>query len=195
MNGAAAGSVRRARGPGRARLAWPGPLRPAVLARILPLVLLVFAARATAQPTDAERAQGYALRGDTLVFVFDAGRYGYAEGPERVAVTGAFRGWSDDMDDAAWALAPAEGGVWTLAVPNAEYAAVGAGTPFKFRVDAGRWLDPPAAAPNAAGGNLVFLHGQTPARLVAELRGPHAVWVRVEGAERPLAASDRKSVV
>ncbi len=155
-------------------------------ARLALAALLTLTASAAAQPlTDAERAQGYALRGDTLVFVFDAGLYDVE--PERVAVTGTFRGWDADMDDAAWALAPAAPGVWTLAVPNAEYAAVGAGTPFKFRTDAGRWLDPPAGAPNAEGGNLVFLHGATPARLVAELRGPNAIWVHVEGAERPLS--------
>ena len=160
-----------------------------MLRRLAPLVLLLAAASAPAQPlTAAERAQGYALRGDTLVFAFDPDLYGYAasEAPERVVVTGAFRGWSDDMDDGAWALGPTGERVWSLAVANAEHAAVGAGTPFKFRTDAGRWLDPPAGAPNAEGGNLVFLHGATPARLVAELRGPQAVWARVEGASRPL---------
>ncbi|OZC01892.1 hypothetical protein BSZ36_02150 [Rubricoccus marinus] len=134
--------------------------------------------------TPLERAQGYALRGDTTVFVFDSALYGRA--PERVAVTGAFRSWSDDMDDTAWALAPeasggVDAGVWTLAVQNPEFSVVGAATPFKFRVDNGIWLDPPGAAPNVEGGNYVFMFGVTPPRLVAELRGERSVWVEITG--------------
>ncbi len=137
-------------------------------------------------PTDAERAQGYALRGDTLVFVLDAARYGVE--PARAVVTGAFRGWSANLDDVAWALSEGPDGLWTLAVPNAEYGVIAPASPFKFRVDDGRWLDPPADAPNVEGGNLVFLYGVTPPRLVAELRGPRAVWVEVTGADRPWSA-------
>ena len=153
----------------------------------LPLAAVLLAAltaAASAQaPTDAERARGYAERDGQTVFVFDPAAYGVA--PERVVVTGAFRGWSDGMDDPAWRLAE-RAGVWTLTVDAASGPAPG--TPFKFRVDGGRWLDPPAEAPNVAGGNLVYRFGETPARLMAELRGPDAVWVRVEGADRPLAA-------
>ena len=156
--------------------------------RLALLALLLTSATALAQTPD-ERAQGYALRGDTTLFVFDAAAYG-VEAPRRVVVTGAFRGWSQDMDDAAFALAEAPAGVWTLAVPNAGYAAVPPASPFKFRVDdavgEGRWLDPAPAATNTAGGNLVFLFGVTPPRLVAEMRGERAVWVRVTGTDRPL---------
>ena len=153
--------------------------------RLPPLALLLVAVSASAQPlADVERAEGYALRADTVVFAFDPALYGLAAPPERVVVTGAFRGWDADMDDAAWSLAPTEGGVWTLAVAASEIAP---GTPFKYRVDGGRWLDPPAGAPNAEGGNLVYQVGATPPRLVAELRGERSVWVRVEGAPRPLA--------
>ncbi len=167
------------------RLLWRRTHLGLVL-RLLPLALLAVLVGASAQTTtDAERAQGYALRGDTLLFVFDAARYGVD--PARAVVTGAFRGWSDDLDDPAWALAEGPGGVWTLAVPNADYGVVPAASPFKFRVDAGRWLDPPASTPNAEGGNLVFLFGAVPPRLVAELHGPHAIWVEVAGAGRPLS--------
>ena len=180
----------------------------------LPLAaaLLALAASASAQvPTDAERVQGWAERDGQTVFVFDPALYGLDAQPQRVVVTGAFRGWSDDMDDPAWQLAE-RAGAWTLTVDAASGPAPG--TPFKFRVDGGRWLDPPADATNAQGGNLVFRSGETAPRLVAELRGRSAsgpdpalaglarqlgaeldgapaaptVWVRVEGAERPLTA-------
>ena len=150
--------------------------------RRLPLLLALLAVSVAAQ-TPTERAQGYRQLDGETVFVFDPALYGVQ--PRRVAVTGAFRGWSDDMEDAAWALAEA-GDVWTLAVPADDGPQPG--TPFKYRVDDGRWLDPPADAPNQAGGNLVFRFGETPARLVAEVRGDRAVWVHVEGAERPFSA-------
>ena len=173
------------------------PARCPVTARAaLAALLALLAAPASAQ-TDAERLQGYALRGDTTVFVFDAGRYG-VQTPDRVVVTGAFRAWSADMDDPAWRLAPGPGGVWTLAVPNPEFSVVGAASPFKFRVDdargPGRWLDPAPGATNVDAGNLIFLFGVTPPRLVAELRGPTQVWVRVTGAERPLTADHYRVV-
>ncbi len=172
------------------------------MTRRLALLVLLTSASALAQ-TPAERAQGYALRGDTTVFVFDPAVYGGAQGatvPRRVVVTGAFRGWSSDMDDAAFMLREQTHstatpgvwtpGLWTVAVPNAGYTAVPPASPFKFRVDDaqgdGRWLDPPAGAPNVDGGNLIFLFGVTPPRLVAELRGARAVWVRVTGTDRPL---------
>ncbi|MEM7789455.1 MAG: alpha-amylase family glycosyl hydrolase, partial [Bacteroidota bacterium] len=85
------------------------------------------------------------------------------------------------------ALAEGPAGVWTLPVANPEYAEIGPATPFKFRVDDGRWLDPAPGAENVTGGNLVFLFGETPLRLVAEMRGPKAVWVSVEGAARPFS--------
>ncbi|MEM1056022.1 MAG: alpha-amylase family glycosyl hydrolase [Bacteroidota bacterium] len=162
------------------------------LLALLPILAACAVSEPTAQPTGApasdtaptlsadERAQGYALRGDETVFVFDPALYGL-EAPERVVVTGAFRGWSTDMDDAAWTLQPTADGLFTLAVANPEYTEVGPATPFKFRVDAGRWLDPPAAAPNAEAGNLVFLYGIAPARLVAELRGERSIWVEITG--------------
>ena len=155
----------------------PSWSRPALVA-----VLLATAAHAQA-PTEVERAEGYALRADAVRFVFDPALYGLAAGPQRVVVTGAFRGWDADMEDAAWALTEGEGGVWTLDVPP---DVVAPGTPFKYRVDGGRWLDPPAAAPNAEGGNLVYQVGATPPRLVAELRGERSVWVEVGGVDRPL---------
>ena len=170
------------------------------MTRLVSLFLLLVAVSAVAVPaaaqpaafSAAERLQGYALRGDTTVFVFDAAAYALT--PDRVAVTGAFRGWDTDMDAPSWLLARGPESVWTLAVPNARYEAVAPAAPFKFRADAdgqmGRWLDPPAGAQNAEGGNLVFLFGAQPSRARAELRGARAVWVEVTGdeAERPLAA-------
>jgi pullulanase/glycogen debranching enzyme len=149
------------------------------------LVFVLLAGVAHAQPSDADRLRGYADQGDEVVFVFDPALYGLS--PERVVVTGPFRAWSTNDAEAEWHLARGEAGLWTLAV-EAEAARLGPAAPFKFRAD-GRWLDPPAGAENVTGGNLVYRFGEVPTRLVAELRGEDAVWVRVEGTDRPLAAS------
>ena len=152
------------------------------MSRLLVLALLATAASASAQTAD-DRARGYVKTGGGATFVFDPALYGVT--PERVVVTGAFRGWSGDMDDPAWALSPT-GDVWTLDVPDPAAVGLGPAVPFKFRIDGGRWLDPPVGAPNVEAGNMVYRHGEVAARLVAELRGADAIWVRVEGAPRPL---------
>lgn len=134
------------------------------------------------------REQGYLDADSTVLFVFDTALYGVQ--PQRVVVTGAFRGWSDDMDDARWALRPHDSApnLWVLAVPNPRYELLGPSTPFKYRIDEGVWLDPPSVAPNNAGGNLVFLYGLQPPRLKAELRDTRAIWAEVlgDGIVRPL---------
>ena len=149
------------------------PSRP-MLRLLAPLALLLAAPLATAQPAspaevpDEARLQGYALGDDGATFVFDAASYDLT--PERVVVTGAFRGWSTDMDDAAWSLATLGDGLWTLHVADPASAGLGPGVPFKFRIDAGRWLDPPASAPNAEGGKTIGLPPGNKEGVESELR-------------------------
>ena len=153
---------------------------PAPMPRSVLLLALLASVAATAQPSEADRLRGYA-EADGVTFVFDAARYGLD--PALVTVTGPFRGWTTDMEDPAWALTEADG-VWTLAV-DPDAVGLGPATPFKFRAD-GRWLDPAPGAENVAGGNLIYRFGEVPVRVVAEFRSDDAVWVRVDGAERPL---------
>ncbi len=151
---------------------------------------VVASAPAQSIPDDA-LVQGYFHRNDTTYFVFDAARY-EAEDLERVVVTGSFRSWDQDMDNRAWRLGPRafDRRVWMLPVYNPAYRVVGPGTPFKFRMNDGAWLDPLAEAPNREAGNLVFMYGVEPLRLRAELRGPRAVWARLTGdVVRPLDPS------
>jgi pullulanase len=59
---------------------------------------------------------------------------------------------------------------------------------FKFRIDDGRWLAPPAGAPNRDGDNLRFAPDARPQRLKAELAGAFRVDVlRLEGTQ-PLSS-------
>jgi len=154
------------------------------------LLTLVASASIRAQaPSQDARLQGYSHVDEVTTFVFDVAAHGLVA-PERVVVTGAFRNWDQDMNHPGWQLRPDPNnpGVWVLPLDNPGYQTVPPGSPFKFRINEGRWLDPPSTAPNQEGGNLVFLFGMAPPRLQAELRGPTAVWATLtgDGATRPL---------
>ena len=133
--------------------------------------------------SSAERLQGYALAGDSTVFLFDAELY--EKQPQRVVVTGAFRGWSQDMDEALWQLKKVAPSLWMLPVANPDNNTIGPSGEFKFRTDDGEWLSPPADAPNNVNGNLVYLFGVKPPTLKAELRNPNAIWIETAGFDRP----------
>lgn len=167
--------------------------KASMLARTPWILALAFlmASGIQAQIPEEASLQGYYHRNDTTYFVFDAARYG-VEALERVVVTGAFRNWDFDMDGYAWRLGPVslDRRLWVLPVPNPEYRIIPPATPFKFRINDGTWLEPPAEAPNRQAGNLVFLYGVEPPRLRAEVHGPLAVWATLTGkAVRPLTPS------
>ena len=166
-------------------------LMPAILVN---LIIVVFATPSTsAQPlTLGNRLQGYSHEADTTYFIFDSAVYGVVP-EDRVVVTGAFRNWDQDMSSRAWRLSQyrTEPGIWVLSFPNPDYRYIGPGVPFKFRIDDGRWLDPPGSAPNEVAGNLVFLYGIEPPHLEAERQGPRAILATLTGdaVDRPLDVS------
>ncbi len=120
---------------------------------VLSICMLVVTGGISAQQyTSAERLQGYALRGDTAVFLFDEALYDVR--PTRVLLEGGMRGWQHDMEDAAWALAKsAPPRVWELRKTSAKEFV---NARFKYRIDTGEWMNPPASATNVDAGNLVF---------------------------------------
>ncbi|MHA7128480.1 alpha-amylase family glycosyl hydrolase [Algoriphagus namhaensis] len=134
--------------------------------------------------SEEERIQGHAQRGDTLIFVFDPEIYGTQT--TRVQVTGAFRSWSTDMEEERWMLAR-DKNLWTLKLANANFQMIAPNTPFKYRINAGEWLNPPALAANQSGGNLIFLKEET--HLKAEIRSENLIWARITK-NRSLRAAD-----
>lgn len=139
-----------------------------------------------------EQRQGYAHRNDTTYFVFDPKLYN-VPAVDRLVVTGAFRGWDQNMEVLDWQLIPTNGltSPWVLAIPNPDFQTIPPSTPFKFRLNEGEWLEPPHQSPNAESGNLVFMKGLQPPSLRAELRGPKSVWAILGGDDvvRPLNAA------
>ncbi|HHJ51584.1 MAG TPA: hypothetical protein ENJ89_00190, partial [Caldithrix abyssi] len=136
------------------------------------LILLLFVLPIMGQKfSSSERLQGFAQRGDTTIFLFDADLYRVR--PNKVVVEGAMRGWNHDMSDARWWLKPVnkDKTLWTLPVLNPNSEKPSPGTAFKFRVDAGKWMQPPDSAPNTSGGNLILLPEQKPLRVKALLVG------------------------
>ncbi|MDX1908866.1 MAG: alpha-amylase family glycosyl hydrolase [Bacteroidia bacterium] len=145
---------------------------------------LVMLSQGAAQSfTSAHTLQGYAVFGDKLTFIFDESHYGVQ--PQRVWVTGEFRNWDASTDHPAWMLQKT-GTQWLLTLTNTDYAVIRPGTAFKFRTDDGAWMEPPAAAPNIKGGNLICMQEVVLPSLAAELRHERLIWVRVTP-ERPLS--------
>jgi pullulanase len=175
-----------------------------ILFAVVVLVPLAFALNSMAKaqnPADdafnaEERLAGYAQREGVTWFIFDPQAY-HIDPPQRVVVTGAFRIWSQKMDDPQWQLHRSDGAnLWLLAIENPNFETLEPATPFKFRVDAGEWLQPPAESPNREGGNLVFAPGVDPIRMRAEIRTENTLWVRLTGnrAQRSLDPNDYRLV-
>lgn len=123
--------------------------------------------------------EGYKFSNDTLTFVFKPSVYKVK--PTQVVVTGAFRGWSQDMQDEGWKLQIQADGNWVKKIFNPKFSVIPVSCPFKFRIDNGRWLDPPAEAKNSEGGNLIFMKGYKPATLKAEIQRSKTIWAWVSG--------------
>ena len=122
------------------------------------------------------------MLGDEVTFIFDQNLYGV--NPEKVFVTGEFRGWDGSTDNEAWFLAKT-GNQWFLTISNADVAALQPNSSFKYRIDNGDWMQPPAEAPNEKGGNLVFMQQDITKSLRAELVHERLIWADILG-ERPL---------
>jgi pullulanase len=156
-------------------------MRKLGLSLLLCLLILPFLGRGQAF-SDSERLQGYLHRNDTSYFLFDAKLYGLTE-VRRAVLTGSFREWSQDMDDPSWQI---KDGV--LALPNPNFTNIPPRSEFKFRINDGKWLEPPTAAPNKKGGNLLFMHDMIVPSLKAEILSSGNIWLKVEGLPRPLAS-------
>ena len=146
------------------------------------LFSLLAAVNVMAQEFSSEEVlQGYSLHGDSVTFLFDSDLYELSAPVHRVVVTGSFAGWNQSMEDSSRTLQKLSESLWSLTIANAEYLSIPPSSEFKFRINAGDWLSPPASAPNTNAGNLVFLKGVTPRSISAMLLAPRAVEVTFKG--------------
>lgn len=148
----------------------------------------------TAQPfTDQQKHDGYVNRNDTTYFLFDSDYYGKPT-VDRVVVTGSFRGWDQNMTTAEFDLKKKSASLWVLGVYNPDHSKVTPAAEFKYRINNGEWLSPPTQSANQKGGNLVYLFGQKPNRLVAEINSNGTIWLILSGTNisRSLNPADYK---
>ncbi len=124
-------------------------------------------------------SNGYIQKGDSLCFLFSEADYQIK--PGGVVVTGAFRGWSQDLKDPIWQLMPSANGFWKLCVYNPNNEKIKPAMPFKFRTQDGRWLDPPKAATNSDGGNLVYMKGFVPLEIAAGIESNEEISIEIKG--------------
>ncbi|TAE51610.1 MAG: hypothetical protein EAY69_00245 [Cytophagales bacterium] len=85
--------------------------------------------------TEDEILQGAAHRDKTSYFIFQAGLYEVTKKLKQVTVTGSFRGWSADINDAKWQLKQRKDKIWVLAFENPNLDVIPPGAQFKFRID------------------------------------------------------------
>jgi hypothetical protein len=71
---------------------------------------------------------------------FDEGVY-KENGVKNVVVTGSFCNWSQDMGEKKWQLKKENNGIWTKKIYNPNFEMIKTNTPFKFRINDGKWLD------------------------------------------------------
>ena len=128
---------------------------------------------------------GYSIDGNSTTFIFQELDYGNIT-PDRVVVTGSFRGWSQDMDDPMWNLKKGADRTWKLVVNNPDYALIPPRAEFKYRIDEGKWMSPPPGIINEIGGNLVYQQNVEPPMLKAEIRNEKAIWIQTMGIPRSL---------
>ncbi|MEO0898189.1 MAG: alpha-amylase family glycosyl hydrolase [Bacteroidota bacterium] len=158
--------------------------------RKLLLLLLMFPFALMGQDiSQEEMAQGYAMKDDVATFLFNEELYGITS-PKRVVLTGSFRGWSGDMEDTNWQLKKVSKVLWSLSVKNPNFEQIPPRAEFKFRINEGEWMNPPANTPNEKGSNYVYMQDMVAPRLQAEIRRSGNIWVEFEGVERPLFPSD-----
>ena len=138
---------------------------------------------------DGQALTGYTVKNDTTYFIFDERDYG-AQNVDLVTVTGTFRSWSQVMDDPVYNLSKAGDHIWVLPFHNPSNKLIPPGAEFKFRINDGIWMDPPTGAPNARGGNLVFLHDVLIPTLKAEITSAGTIWIKTSGFKRSLQAKD-----
>lgn len=140
--------------------------------------------------TGDQAKQGYGDFGKNITFIFDEGYYNVK--PERVYVTGEFRGWDASTAPSEWDLKKT-GEQWMLTFDNTDFSVIKPNTPFKFRINDGEWLDPASVAPNQKDGNLIFMPQKDKFKTRAELCSERLVLAYV-GEGRPLTPSSYRLV-
>lgn len=136
--------------------------------------------------TGDHAVQGHGVFGDKVTFILDEDLYGIK--PQRVYVTGEFRGWDASTEPSQWDLKKT-GNQWVLTVDNKDFCVIKPNTQFKFRADDGLWLDPPANTPNVKDNNLVFMPEAAKLQLKAEIRNDNLIWANI-GGDRSLLPQD-----
>ncbi len=121
--------------------------------------------------TGEQLKQGYALFSDRLTFLYDTNIYGTS--PERVYVTGSFRGW-DAAFNKEWELKKS-GAIWSLTIENEDDLKIPARSEFKFLIDNVQWQDLPHSPLNEKGGNLVYKYDAFMPSFKAEILDDKAI--------------------
>jgi pullulanase len=121
--------------------------------------------------TGEQLKQGYALFSDRLTFLYDENSYGTT--PDRVYVTGSFRGW-DTAFSKEWELTKS-GSIWSLTIENEGDVKIPVKSEFKFLIDNAQWQEVAHSPKNEKGGNLVYKYDAFVPSFKAEILDDKAI--------------------
>ena len=121
--------------------------------------------------TGEKLKKGFALFSDRLTLLYDANIYGTV--PDRVYVTGSFRGWDAAFSE-EWELTNS-GSIWSLTIENGEDLKIPAKSEFKFLIDNAQWQEVAHSPKNEKGGNLVYKYDAFVPSFKAEILDDKAI--------------------
>lgn len=154
--------------------------------KFIGIILSLVSLTVSGQPFGEEVVKrGYLHQNDSTTFVFDEDFYQVK--PHRVWVTGSFRNWDSQIQAGPWELKKFGKSQWILKVANPEFKVIQVSSGFKYRINEGKWLDPPSGSLDTEGGNLIFMKGIKPPRVRPELVANDAIWIKTEGLGKQLS--------
>jgi pullulanase/glycogen debranching enzyme len=133
---------------------------------------------------------GYEHKFDTTIFIFNQNNY-QVKVKSKVVLTGSFRNWNQDMNDPKWIMTKENENVYTLKIYNPNFEVIKPSSAFKFRIDDGKWLNPPQNANNTDGGNLIFMKGTEPLSLYATLVNHNHIKMIIKGLTQEVDFSEK----
>jgi pullulanase/glycogen debranching enzyme len=123
---------------------------------------------------------GFEHSNDTTTFIFNPSDYGVTV-KNKVILGGEFNNWGNSANPNKWIMRRQMGNFFTLKIYNPNFEIIKPNSEFKFRMDNGKWLSPPAAATNTENGSLIFMKGAEQLGVTASLLNPNNIKVKVTG--------------
>lgn len=137
---------------------------------------------------------GFEHSNDTTTFIFNPSDYGVIV-KNKVILGGDFNNWGNNLNPNKWIMVRQMGNFFTLRIYNPNFEIIKPNTEFKFRIDNGKWLNPPPTATNAENGSLVFMKGAEQLGITASMTDQNSIKVKLTGLASETIISDSSMIL